>query len=54
MATPTDRCPITHQPDIAERYVALDTDEGETIIYDREEESAWIQSALAVELDAMA
>lgn len=54
MITSTDRCPITPRPDTAERYVALDTDDGETIIYDREDESAWIQSAFAIELDAMA
>lgn len=32
------------------RYVGLSLDDGEVIIYDREEENAWIQSAAAVEL----
>lgn len=54
MATTTDRCPVSPRPNTAERYAALDTDDGETIIYDLEDESAWIQSAFAIELDAMA
>lgn len=54
MATTTDRCPITPRPDPDERYVALVTDDGDTIIYDQEVESAWIQSEFAIDVDAMA
>lgn len=54
MATRTDRCPITPRPDTDERYVALDTDDGDTIIYDQKDETAWIQSGFAIDVNAMA
>lgn len=54
MASATDRCPITPRPETDERYVSLDTDDGDTIIYDQEVETAWIQSDFAIERDAMA
>lgn len=33
------------------RYVALDMNERQTVVYDAEVETAWIQSDTAVELD---
>lgn len=54
MATSADRCPIQPTPDTEHRYVALDTDDGDTIIYDRDIETAWMQSAFAIEINAMA
>lgn len=54
MATATDRCPIEPRPSTDGRYVALDTENGETIIYDQEVETAWVQSDDAVELTASA
>jgi hypothetical protein len=32
-----------------QRYAALQTDDDETLIYDREQPNAWIQSDLTVE-----
>lgn len=43
-------------PDAAgyERYATVELDEGVVLLYDREEEDAWLQSDAAVELDAAA
>jgi hypothetical protein len=38
--------------DPEERYAALETGDGEVVIYDREEPSAWLQSDHTVELAA--
>lgn len=53
MPTTSDRCPIEPRPDTAERYTSVETDDGETIIFDQNLESAWIQSDFAIELEAM-
>lgn len=43
-------------PDAAayERYATIELDEGVVLLYDREEEEAWLQSDVAVDLDAVA
>lgn len=50
MPTTSDRCPIEPRPSPDDRYAAVDTDTGDTIIFDQTLESAWIQSDVAIEL----
>lgn len=50
MPRTTDRCPIEPRPSTDERYTAVDTHDGETIIFDQTLESAWIQSDFAIAL----
>jgi hypothetical protein len=35
-----------------ERYGAIETADGDTVIYDRSEKRAWIQSSHTVDIDA--
>jgi hypothetical protein len=39
-------------PESDERYAALETGDGDVVIYDREEPSAWLQSDHTVDLAA--
>lgn len=43
-------------PDAAryEQYTTVELDEGVVLLYDREEEEAWLQSDAAVDLDEVA
>jgi hypothetical protein len=47
---------MTTKPDIRqetdERYAALETGDGDVVIYDREEPSAWLQSDYTIDLAA--
>jgi hypothetical protein len=45
----TDHAP-TAVGESDDRYALLEIDEGDTVIYDREEPSAWLQSDHTVEL----
>lgn len=50
MSAPTDAPETTSRAD--ERYGAIETGTGETIIYDRELPDAWVQSDLLLECEA--
>jgi len=42
--------PVTGQP-VPDRYAALETGDGDVVIYDRETPSAWLQSDAVVDPD---
>lgn len=53
MTPAQDRPPSDPAPDQAGRYVALEMNDEETVVYDAEVETAWIQSDTTVDMDAM-
>ena len=44
--------PAGEPSDEAQRYGAIEMDHGEVVIYDQERPSAWLQSDLAVAIEA--
>mgnify|MGYP006297040241 CR=1 FL=1 len=40
------------EPPVSERYGAIEMDNGDVVVYDQERSSAWLQSDLAVPVDA--
>jgi hypothetical protein len=55
MTTRTDDADATAEHDAitAGRYADIGLEDGDVVIYDREAENAWVQSASAVDLDAV-
>lgn len=39
------------RPETADRYGAFETAEGDTVLYDREDGTAWIQSDYAIDFE---
>jgi len=50
---PADDLPVTHEEPPEDRYATLDLAHGETVIYDRENPRAWLQSDGAVSMSGM-
>ncbi len=50
--TMTEQTDATEIETADERYGAIETGDGDTIIYDRKSPDAWVQSNLVVRLDA--
>ena len=50
---PADDLPATHEQPPEDRYATLDLAHGETVIYDRENPRAWLQSDGAVSMAGM-
>lgn len=53
MARTPDRRSGEPTPDAAGRYVALQMNEEQVVVYDAEVETAWIQSDTTVAMDSM-
>jgi len=51
-ATPTDGTSVYRPEQLDDRYGQLPLDDGHTIIYDRENHAAWVQSSTVVSLEA--
>lgn len=51
-STPVKTMEETTEIETRERYGAIETGDGDLVIYDREETSAWLQSDHTVELAA--
>lgn len=50
---PADDLPASRERVPDERYATLDLSQGETVIYDRENSRAWLQSDGAVHVSSM-
>ena len=50
---PADDLPATHERQQNGRFATLDLADGETVIYDRENPRAWLQSNDAVSVSSM-
>ena len=50
---PPDDLPAPPEGPAAERYAALDLSHGETVIYDRDNPRAWLQSTDAISVSEM-
>jgi len=53
MARAPDRQPSDPAPESAGRYVALQMNEEQVVVYDAEVETAWIQSDTTVAMESM-
>lgn len=53
MSTTPDRHPSEPTPEEAGRYVALQMNEEQVVVYDAEVETAWIQSDTTVDMNSM-
>lgn len=49
----SDRCPVDPRPDTDGRYVSIDVNDTDVMLYDVDQSQAWIRSDTAIQLDSM-